>query len=141
MTRSALLAPVISTAPPAFSNNTTGPVSWKRSKSRHCNLTARDQIPAFCAHSDSAAADGLVSPGECRYSFGSSSIPWWRQAWRVANTAGCFAASLPATDSKPESERGLLEASAFEPGPLGLLTVNPSSRKVQITDFYSLFPP
>ena len=37
--------------------------------------TARDHMPALCAHCDRAAAEGTVSPAGRRNSFGSSSTP------------------------------------------------------------------
>ena len=55
---------------PSLNSSTTGPVSWSRIRWRQRSRTARDHMPAFCAQVDSAAADGDVSPGVPRNSFG-----------------------------------------------------------------------
>ena len=60
---------------PSVNSSTTGPVSLSRSRWRQRTRTARDHMPAFCAHSDSDAADGTVSLAACLNSLGSSSMP------------------------------------------------------------------
>jgi hypothetical protein len=51
----------MSAALPSLSSKTTGPPSFRFIRSRQRSRTARDHMPAFCAQSDSAAADGAVS--------------------------------------------------------------------------------